>query len=57
MRLPRQYYLLESVFRIRIRWIRMFFGLSDPDPLVIGMDPDPFIIKQKYLKNLYFSVL
>jgi hypothetical protein len=29
--------------RIRIRRIRMFFGLLDPysDPLVRGMDPDP----------------
>ncbi len=22
------------------------FGLTDPDPLVRGMDPDPFIIMQ-----------
>jgi hypothetical protein len=41
MLLRRQYYLLESVFRIRIRWNRMFLGLSDPDPLVRGTDPDP----------------
>jgi len=27
--------------------IRMFLGLPDPDPLVRGTDPDPFIIKQK----------
>jgi|LakMenEpi03Aug12_release.lakeMendotaPanAssembly.Ray.scaffolds.fasta_scaffold182749_2 hypothetical protein len=26
---------------IRIRRIRMFLGLSDPDPLVRGTDPDP----------------
>jgi hypothetical protein len=35
--------------RIRIRRIRMFLGLLDPDPdlLVKGMDPDPSITKQK----------
>jgi hypothetical protein len=27
--------------------IHMFVGLSDPDPLVRGMDQDPSIIKQK----------
>jgi hypothetical protein len=27
--------------RIRIRSIRMFLGLPDPDPLIRGMDPDP----------------
>jgi hypothetical protein len=34
---------------LRIRRIRMFLGLLDPDPLVKGMDldPDPSIIKQK----------
>ncbi len=32
---------LESVLGIRIRSIRMFLGLPDPDPLVIGVDPDP----------------
>jgi hypothetical protein len=41
----------EAVLRIRIRRIRMFLGLldPDPDPLVRGMDPDPdpSIIKQK----------
>jgi hypothetical protein len=31
----------------RIRRIRMFLGLLDPDPLVRGMDPDPSIIMQK----------
>jgi hypothetical protein len=30
----------------------MFFGHSDPDPLVRGMDPDPSIIKQNSRKNL-----
>jgi hypothetical protein len=33
--------------RIRIRRVRMFLGLLDPDPLVRGVDPDPSIIKQK----------
>ncbi len=23
------------------------YSVADPDPLVIGMDPDPYIIKQK----------
>jgi hypothetical protein len=27
--------------RIQIRRIRMFLGLPDPDPLVIGTDPHP----------------
>jgi hypothetical protein len=37
------------VLRIRIRRIRVFLGLLDPDPLVrgTGTDPDPSIIKQK----------
>jgi hypothetical protein len=37
------------VLRIRIRQIRMFLGLMDPDPLVrcTEMDLDPSIIKQK----------
>ncbi len=52
--------------RNRIRRIRMFSGLMDPDPdplvrgmdpdpdpLVRGMDPDPSIIKQKSKKNLH----
>ncbi len=41
---------LKSVFRIQIHQIHMFLGLPDPDPLVIGMDPDldPSPIKQKY---------
>jgi hypothetical protein len=41
--------LFISVLRIRIRGIRMFFGLLDPDSLVrcTGPDPDPYIIKQK----------
>jgi hypothetical protein len=33
-----------AVLRTRLR---MFLGLLDPDPLVRGMDPDPYIIKQK----------
>jgi hypothetical protein len=33
--------------RIRIRRIRMFFSLPDPDPLVSGTDQDPSVIKQK----------
>jgi hypothetical protein len=38
-----------AVLRIRIRRIRMFMGLldPDPDPLIKCMDPDPSIIKQK----------
>jgi hypothetical protein len=40
-----------AVLRIRIRRIRMFLGLldPDPDPVVRGMnpDPDPSIIYQK----------
>jgi hypothetical protein len=36
-----------TALRIRIHRIHMFLGLPDPDPLVLGMDPDPFIIKQK----------
>jgi hypothetical protein len=39
----------QAVLRIRIRRIRMFMTLldPDPDPLVRGMDPDPSVIKQK----------
>ncbi len=35
--------LFAAVLGIRIRRIRMFLGLPDPDPLVggTGMDPDP----------------
>ncbi len=29
--------------RIRIRRIRMFLGLLDPDPLVRSMEPDPLV--------------
>jgi hypothetical protein len=29
--------------RTRIRRIRMFLGLPDPDPLVRGTDPDPLV--------------
>jgi hypothetical protein len=32
---------LEEGLGIRIRRIRMFLGIQDPDPLVRGMDPDP----------------
>jgi hypothetical protein len=42
--------IIITVLRIRIRIrIRMFLGLLDPDadPSVRGMDPDPFITKQK----------
>jgi hypothetical protein len=37
------YQLISPVLRIRIRIhrIHMFLGLTDPDPLVRGMDPDP----------------
>ncbi len=43
----------KAVLRIRIRRIRMFLGLldPDPDPLVRGMHPDPD--PQKVRKNLY----
>jgi hypothetical protein len=44
-------FIFKAVLRIRIRIhrIHMFLGLLDPypDPLVIGMDPDPSIIMQK----------
>ncbi len=30
-----------SVLGIRIRKIRMFLDLRDPDPLIRGTDPDP----------------
>ncbi len=45
-----------SVYRIRIRRIRKFLGLTDPDPdlLARGTYPDPSIIKQKNGKNLDF---
>jgi hypothetical protein len=33
--------VLISVLGIRIRRLRMFFGLPDPDPLVRGTDPGP----------------
>jgi hypothetical protein len=38
-----------TVLSIRIRRIRMFSGLLDPDPVVRGMDRDPSssIVKQK----------
>jgi hypothetical protein len=34
----------SAVFHIRIRKL---LGLTDPDPLVNGTDPDPSIVKQK----------
>jgi hypothetical protein len=39
----------NQVLRLRIRRIRMFLGLLDPDPIVRHTDPDhdPSIIKQK----------
>jgi hypothetical protein len=41
-----------SVLRIRIRIRTTFLGLLDPDPLVIGMNPDLSVIKQNTsLKN------
>ncbi len=33
--------LVKALLGIRIRRIRMFLGLLDPDPLVGGMNPDP----------------
>jgi hypothetical protein len=39
----------KPVLRIRIR---MFLGLPEPDPLVIGANPDPSIIKKNRKKNL-----
>ncbi len=37
---------IKAVFRIRIRIhrIQVNFGLSGPDPLVRGMDPDPALV-------------
>ncbi len=34
----------RTVLGIRIRRIRMFLGLPDPDPLVRGTDPDPSLV-------------
>jgi hypothetical protein len=42
---------------IRIRRIRMFLGLLDPDPKVRGTDPDSSIIKLNSKKNLNPTVL
>ncbi len=41
------------MLRIRIRPIRIFLGLLDPDPypLVRGTDPDPTVIKEDIKKN------
>jgi hypothetical protein len=55
----------KTVLRIRIRRIRMFWGLpdADPDPLERGTDPapapapDPSIIKHKVRKTLIHTVL
>ncbi len=51
------YILLKAV--IRIRRIRKFFGLPDPDPSDRGTNPDldPSIIKQKVRKTLISTVL
>jgi hypothetical protein len=35
------HHCFEPVFGI---WICMFLGLPNPDPLVRGIDPDPFLI-------------
>ncbi len=45
--------LKGAVLRIRIRRIRMFLGLPDPDLLARGTDPDPdpSIIKQKRVRT------
>jgi hypothetical protein len=43
-----EYWQSGAVLRIRIRRIRMFFGLPDPDPLVRGPDPDPSILKLNF---------
>jgi hypothetical protein len=57
------YYILNIIFiwrraykpvlRIRIRRIHMFLGfpVPHPDTLIRDMDPDPSIIKQKYLEK------
>ncbi len=47
----------SPVLRIRIRRIRMFLGLLDPDPLVIDTDPDHSIIKKIVSKTLIPTVL
>ncbi len=43
--------LYLSVLRIRIRRIRMFLGLLDPDPLVRGVDSDPNLSIIIYYEN------
>jgi hypothetical protein len=51
---------LQPVLRIRIHRIHMFLGLSDPDPLVKGMDPDPdpsIIMQKKVRKPLIPNIL
>ncbi len=42
---------LYAVLGIRIRRIRMFLGLPNPDPLVRGTDSDP----DQAIRNLHFS--
>jgi hypothetical protein len=44
-------YLSVLRIRIRIRRIRMFLGLLDPDPLVRGVDPDPNLSIIIYYEN------
>jgi hypothetical protein len=43
------YTIKIALLWIRIRWIRMFWGLPDPDPSLFyaDPDPDPSINKQK----------
>jgi hypothetical protein len=36
-----EFFVFVAVLRIRIRRIRKFLGLLDPDPLVKVTDPDP----------------
>jgi hypothetical protein len=44
--------LIKPLLWIRVRKIRMFLGLLNPDPLVRGTDPDPSFIKKNSKKNL-----
>jgi hypothetical protein len=37
--------------------ILLFLGLPDPDPLVRGTDPDPFIIKQKKVRKTLIPIV
>jgi hypothetical protein len=45
---------LKAVLRIRIH---VFLGLLDPDPLVRGMDPDPYHKAKMVRKTLISTVL